>query len=203
MEGDGRCSQPFHVLGALLILIFLISDIKTCSASTKVEPHIKASAEFIRSSCTVTTYPRVCFQSLSAHASDIHTSPRKLAHVALSVSLSAARSTLAVLSKLSAGNHLKPREAGAMSDCIKTIGDSVDELQQSLEEMGHLNGPQFNSRMDNIKTWVSAAVTDEDTCMDGFAGNAMNGDIKNKVRGHVVNIAQLTSNALALISHLS
>jgi pectinesterase inhibitor-like protein len=55
--------------------------------------------------------------------------------------------------------------------------------------------------IDDVQTWVSAALTDESTCSDGFAGNAMNGNLKTAVRGRIVNIAQLTSNALALINN--
>lgn len=41
------------------------------------------------------------------------------------------------------------------------------------------------------------------TCMDGFEGNAMNGKIKGTFKNYIVNVAQLTSNALALIKNLS
>jgi hypothetical protein len=44
-------------------------------------------------------------------------------------------------------------------------------------------------------------MTDESTCSDGFAGNAMNGNLKRAVRGRIMNIAQLTSNALALVNN--
>ncbi len=54
--------------------------------------------------------------------------------------------------------------------------------------------------MNDIQTWVSAALTDEDTCTDGFAENAMNGNVKTTVRARVVNMAHMTSNALALIN---
>lgn len=55
--------------------------------------------------------------------------------------------------------------------------------------------------MGNVKTWVSAALTDEDTCMDGFEENV--GKMKETIRGYIVNVAELTSNALALISNIS
>lgn len=41
------------------------------------------------------------------------------------------------------------------------------------------------------------------TCMNGFEGNAMNGKIKGTFKNYIVNVAQLTSNALALIKNLS
>lgn len=91
-----------------------------------------------------------------------------------------------------------------MSDCMDTVaGDSIDELKQSMELMGHMGGRDFAFQLNNVQTWVSAAITNDDTCMDGFDGRAMDGKVKSEVRRRVVNVAQLTSNALALINRLA
>ncbi|XP_058104600.1 21 kDa protein-like [Magnolia sinica] len=202
MEGSTKSpSSSIYALVALLTLLLSTSHLKTCHA-TRSHHHDKTSTEFIRTSCGVTTYPRVCIESLSSHASAIQTNPKQLAHAALSVSLSSAQTTSAIISKLSTKHGFKSKVKGAMEDCIETIGDSIDELQQSIGEVGHLSGPDFDFHMDNIQTWVSAALTDEDTCMDGFEGNALDGEIKNTVRSHVLSVAQMTSNALALVNRL-
>lgn len=90
-----------------------------------------------------------------------------------------------------------------MKDCIENICDSVDELKKSVTEMGCLKGPDFELHMSNLQTWVGAAMTGEDTCMDGFSGYDMNSSVKHAVRRCVVKATQLTSNALALINSLS
>lgn len=54
-----------------------------------------------------------------------------------------------------------------------------------------------------METWVSAALTDETTCMDGFAGKGMDGKIKESVRAQVVAVARVTSNALALVNNFA
>lgn len=96
---------------------------------------------------------------------------------------------------------MEPRVAAAMADCIEVIGDSVDELQQSLGELGHISRSNISLTMSDVQTWVSAALTDEDTCMDGFAGNNMNGYAKTMARKRIIKVAHLTSNALALINN--
>lgn len=159
------------------------------------------STEFIRHKCGGTSFPGVCFRSLSVYASKIKTSPMQMASTALSVSLVGARSTSAMIAKLSAGHHGRG-EAAAMQDCIDEIADSVDELRESMAEMGHLAGRrEFDRKMNDIETWVSAALTDEDTCMDGF--EEMDSKVKEALRGRLVKVAKLTSNALALINGLA
>ncbi|KAJ8632224.1 hypothetical protein MRB53_025560 [Persea americana] len=54
--------------------------------------------------------------------------------------------------------------------------------------------------MSNVQTWVSAAITDEYTCLDGLAETAGNGELKAALRSRVVHVARLTSNALALLN---
>ncbi|KAI7994705.1 hypothetical protein LOK49_LG11G02433 [Camellia lanceoleosa] len=110
------------------------------------------------------------------------------------------------MKKLSKDQGLKPREVIAMADCVEVLGDSVYELQRSMEEMARVEGgggssSDFEFQMSNIETWVSAALTDDDTCTEGFAGNAMNGVVKTMVRSYIVKVAHLTSNALAIVNN--
>ncbi|KAI8006229.1 hypothetical protein LOK49_LG07G00555 [Camellia lanceoleosa] len=91
-----------------------------------------------------------------------------------------------------------------MHDCVEQLSDSVDQLRNSIGEMKKLKkGSNFDLAMNDIQTWVSAALTNDDTCTEGFAGKAMNGKVKYIVRRRIVKIAQLTSNALALINRLA
>ncbi|KAH6761221.1 Plant invertase/pectin methylesterase inhibitor superfamily protein [Perilla frutescens var. frutescens] len=159
------------------------------------------STEFIRTSCSTTTYPTLCYSSLSSHASAIQQNLKLLANAALTVSLDTAISTSADMVKLSHRAGMTPREVGAMRDCVEELSDTVDQLRKSMAEMKQMKGSNLAMMINDVQTWVSAALTDEDTCMDGFAGKYMNGSVKTAVRGKIVNVAHMTSNALALINN--
>ncbi|KAL5810945.1 hypothetical protein ACOSQ4_027513 [Xanthoceras sorbifolium] len=197
-----------HCLATIITLLYLCSTITTtttlCLAARPDHQIMKSkrSAEFIKTSCGVTRYPEICYETLSSYATTIQTSPKELANAALHVSLEEAESTSALVLKLSKGNDSKPREAGAVKDCVENMRDSIDELQQSLIAMKDLRGPDFDLKMSDVMTWVSAALTNEDTCMDNFEGNGLNGKVKDTIRGYIVRLSQLTSNALALINQL-
>ncbi|KAH6783101.1 Plant invertase/pectin methylesterase inhibitor superfamily protein [Perilla frutescens var. hirtella] len=159
------------------------------------------STEFIRTSCSTTTYPTLCYSSLSSHASAIQQNLKLLANAALTVSLDTAISTSADMVKLSHRAGMTPREVGAMRDCVEELSHTVDQLRKSMAEMKQMKGSNLAMMINDVQTWVSAALTDEDTCMDGFAGKYMNGSVKTAVRGKIVNVAHMTSNALALINN--
>ncbi|KAL3714054.1 hypothetical protein ACJRO7_006061 [Eucalyptus globulus] len=181
----------------------LFSIAQPCAASSGLDP-FPSYTEFIKTSCGFTIYPDVCYQTLSPYASTIQTSPKEMANAALLVTLDGALSASNMVSRLSNAGGLSKREARAVIDCVETMSDSVDEIRQSLVAMKTLDGPEFETNMSDIRTWVSAALTDEDTCMDGFQerGISNNKKVEGPIRSSIVRVAQLTSNALALINRL-
>ncbi|XP_065858895.1 pectinesterase inhibitor 10-like [Euphorbia lathyris] len=157
--------------------------------------------QYIKTSCNSTNYPKLCYHSLSIYASTIKTSPKLLADAALNVTLKATSSTSRLMKRISRRHGLSHRVSAAVADCVEVVGDSVFELQRSIGEMGHAKDPNFYQVMDNVQTWVSAALTDDDTCVDGFAGDSMKwGKVKSVIRKHIVKISHYTSNALALLN---
>ncbi|KAJ9553235.1 hypothetical protein OSB04_017280 [Centaurea solstitialis] len=188
-----EASNSTNFLGQNTILIILLY---TASTITFISALPKTNVEFIKSSCSFTTYPTLCVSSLSTRAGAIQTSPKLLAQTALSVTLDTTRSTSTAIVKLSKMHGMAPLEVAAMNDCIELLGDSVYELENSLKEMSRRGSKSSHLLISDLQTWVSAAMTNEDTCIEGFVNTKM----KNVVRGKIVNVAHLTSNALALIN---
>ncbi|KAL6004891.1 hypothetical protein ACLOJK_005448 [Asimina triloba] len=186
------------------ISLLCLAAVRPSNASTfRPAPTRARPTDFIRASCTATRYPALCVQSLSVYASNIRTSKKQLAETALSVSLARARSAAAFVSKLSASKGMPARDRAASKDCVENMGDSVDRLARSVREigsMGRAGSAGFQWHASNVQTWVSAALTDESTCMDGFADSGTSRSLQAAVRGRIVNVAQVTSNALALVN---
>ena len=188
-------------------LIFLLLSVLyiACQARSPTAASSRAS-NFIKASCSATKYPALCVESLAAFATSIQRSPRQLAQVALSVSLDKAKSTQEFVSKMKIFKGLKKREYEAIKDCIEEMSESVDRLSKSVQELKHMGqakGQDFLWHVSNVDTWVSAALTDENTCVDGFAGRGMDGKVKASIRDRVINVAQVTSNALSLVNQFA
>uniref|UniRef100_A0A7N2MVI8 Pectinesterase inhibitor domain-containing protein n=1 Tax=Quercus lobata TaxID=97700 RepID=A0A7N2MVI8_QUELO len=129
--------------------------------------------------------------------------PKDLAQAAVKVSLSRAKRVSNYLAQVSEAKDLKisKRQRGALSDCVEQISESVEELRQTLSELTHLRVETFRWQMSNAETWASAALTYEDTCLDGFQGvdgKELKSDVKRKIR----NVGKVTSNALYMINRL-
>ncbi|KAK2653567.1 hypothetical protein Ddye_013423 [Dipteronia dyeriana] len=191
---EGSISKQFL---RLFLIVLIINKVISSSSATRPIAASKTSTDFIKTSCSSTTYPTLCFSSLASQASLIQTSPKLLVHAALNVTLSTAKTTSAMMVQLSKSSGMKTREVGAMQDCLEELSDSVDELRKSIAEMCQINSSNYKLTISDIQTWVSAALTDETTCSDGFDGKTKNGKV---VRERILNISHLTSNALALIN---
>ncbi|OMO78571.1 Pectinesterase inhibitor [Corchorus capsularis] len=164
----------------------------------------RARASFIEASCMTTRYPALCLKCLSryANSSKIHNA-QQLAQVALTVSLYRARYTRSYMLKVAKElEAMKAKEYPAVRDCLQQIEDSVIQLSQSIRELRRLE-PRAGMTDDiflhinNVETWVSAALTDASFCVDEFPGRRMS-KMRATIKGKVLNVAQLTSNALAL-----
>ena len=94
---------------------------------------------------------------------------------------------------------LTPREKTALHDCLETIDETLDELHETLEDLQmYPNKKTLREHAGDLKTLISSAITNQETCLDGFSHD----DADKKVRkvllkGQVcVNISSLAITAL-------
>ncbi|XVE85443.1 hypothetical protein DITRI_Ditri17bG0091500 [Diplodiscus trichospermus] len=196
------------VLISLLSLTFLFFSLLPTTALGSADYDASATAtnhtDFIRTSCSATLYPDLCFTSLSGYSNAIQQDPARLARVAIGVSLSKARHLAVYVSNLSreADYGADPRASAALHDCFSNMGDAVEEIRGSLKQMRGVVAPgseSFRFQMGNVQTWMSAALTDEETCTDGFEDVA-GGPMKTEVCERAEKVKKFTSNALALVN---
>ncbi|KAM0986686.1 hypothetical protein ACFX15_010567 [Malus domestica] len=106
---------------------------------------------------------------------------------AISAGLTSAKNTADYVSKIP--HQPDPRTADALSSCTE------------MKELDAPGTPSFQLQISNVLTWLSAALTDEDTCIEGFKGVA-EGPVKTDVSNRAQEVEKLTHNALALVNNL-
>ncbi|GKU88413.1 hypothetical protein SLEP1_g2683 [Rubroshorea leprosula] len=153
--------------------------------------------------CQGTRFPDLCIRCLSGFPNSTIQNPQQLAQVALSVSLYRARHTRSFLLDVAKQlERMKAREYPTVKDCLQQIDDSVFQLSQSIRELRRMEtapvSDDFFWHISNVETWTSAALTDASTCLDEFPAGRNTSKLKATIKGKVLNVAQVTSNALAL-----
>ncbi|PRQ42319.1 putative pectinesterase [Rosa chinensis] len=93
------------------------------------------------------------------------------------------------------------REQVAIEDCKELLDFSVSELAWSLGEMNRIRTGDKNVHYEgDLKAWLSAALSNQDTCLEGFEGTDRR--LENFIRGSLKQVTQLIGNVLALYTQL-
>lgn len=187
---------------SLLLILFSLFFLSWSTVESAFPRRPQLSQAYIEDACSATRYPTLCVKYLSRYANTAMQGPEQLAHLALSESLYRALYTKAYILKVAKELEAsRDRGCQEVKDCLAQISDTVIQLGQSIRQLRRLGdepvGDDFFWHISNVETWVSAALTDTSTCLDELPGQNI-GKTKATIKGKVLNVAQATSNALAL-----
>lgn len=186
----------------LAIVLFFISNINPTvdCAGSKLSPY----KSHIKRVCNSAAYPKDCYKHLSPYASTIKTDPQKFYRVSLYITIKAARKTTASISSLRRLKGLSGTERQIIRNCDETVSDALDQLQVSLTVIANLEGEQDRkSHMENVRTWVSEALTNEGACTDEFDGQKVCNALNKNIKKTMFNLSKMTSNCLSLLDTLN
>ncbi|KAI9080250.1 hypothetical protein K1719_037644 [Acacia pycnantha] len=187
-------------ISSCLVFVLLVLLLPSSLTSTGHLVSAKGNT-YVRDACSVTMYQDLCIHSLASFSNTARRSPSRWARAGVSVTITEVKNVQAHLARLKRYRRLRGRNRAALSDCIDTFADALGELHRSLGVLRRLSRKTFSDQMDDLNTWISAALTDEDTCLDGFEGQKQR-QIKS-LQDQVQNVSYITSNALALVNKLA
>ncbi|KAL5989360.1 hypothetical protein ACLOJK_010250 [Asimina triloba] len=188
------------------LLLFLISSLfllaSGISAFVLVRARTRGSAtsqpilanrptQAISRTCGQTRFPSLCIDSLVNFPGALQASETDLVHISVNMTLQRVGRALYGASSLSAVS-MDTRLRAAYEDCLELLEDSVDQLSQSLSSVAG------GGRTDDVLTWLSAALTNQDTCDEGLAD--VSGSVKNQMAARLKDLTELVSNCLAIFA---
>ncbi|VVB04516.1 unnamed protein product [Arabis nemorensis] len=94
-----------------------------------------------------------------------------------------------------------PEEASAIGDCVKLYNDALSQLNESMSEIKtekNKGGNWLNKNViGDVKTWISTAMTDVETCPDGLEEI-----VGNETKKEMETANQMMSISLAIVSQM-
>ncbi|KAF2322263.1 hypothetical protein GH714_009737 [Hevea brasiliensis] len=168
-----KCSIPLTIV--FIIKIFSLAALAEAYNNDQKSSTL-ATEPSISSACKATLYKTACESFLvSLETSTLPATPEELFDLSVQYTLKQAHSALNLASflSLSAHNnnnsqaHLAP--PGAMKDCIELLDDSLDQLSNVINrKKNHIQ------RHSDVQTWLSAALTSQDTCIESLQNKEAN-----------------------------
>ncbi|KDP27833.1 hypothetical protein JCGZ_18913 [Jatropha curcas] len=160
---------------------------------------ISTSSKSVQAICQPTDYREICGKSLSKAAGNT-TDPLKLVQAGFQVTIDALQQALQNSSTLK-DVAKDPMAKQALDNCKELMDDAIHDLKVSFEEVEHFDVNKMDEYLANLKTWLSATITYQQTCLDGFDNTT--GPAGAKMKEILTLSSQLSSNGLALITGLS
>ena len=129
--------------------------------------NLSMSVKSVKAFCQPTDYQQTCEAELSKAAGNA-TSPTELAKAIFAVTSDKIHKAISESATL---NELKndKRTSGALQNCKELLEYAIDDLKATFDKLGGFEMTNFKKAVDDLKTWLSAALTYQDTCLDGFA----------------------------------
>eukprot|EP00262_Sarcandra_glabra_P001275 TRINITY_DN11307_c0_g2_i1.p1 TRINITY_DN11307_c0_g2~~TRINITY_DN11307_c0_g2_i1.p1 ORF type:complete len:594 (-),score=0.83 TRINITY_DN11307_c0_g2_i1:144-1904(-) len=197
-------NRKLIVIGLLSFLLLLISGaaaaffvrFRTRGSGATESAVQRSPTQAISKTCKKTRYPTLCVDSLLNFPGALDAGERDLVHISVNMTLRHVAKALYGASEI-ANLQMETRVKAAYEDCMELLQDSVEQLSQSLLSVA----PQGNNKVgttDDVLTWLSAALTNQDTCTEGFDG--VGGYVKEQIENRLRDLTELVSNSLAIFA---
>lgn len=186
-----------------LLILILLPHIESLShGPSSKEPNQTIEAMMLQV-CTNTSNQNSCLSNLQIELQKIGPSPNNITSIlsaAIRTTINEARQAIDAISKFNSLSF-SYREQIATEDCKELLDFSVTELAWSLDEMKEIRAGVKNIHYEgNLKAWLSAALSNQDTCLEGFEGTDRR--LESFIKGSLIQVNQLIGNVLALYTQL-
>ncbi|PIA43270.1 hypothetical protein AQUCO_02000596v1 [Aquilegia coerulea] len=166
-----------------------------------------ASISSIKAVCSVTQYPESCFSSLSSSLKDSNiknaADPEQLFKLSMQIALNELSKLSSIPDKLIPNINEDPLVKATLQNCKVLFEDSIDELNSSISSMEVVPGQNLltSIKIEDIKTWVSTAITNQETCLDGL-DETKKSELLSQMKIAMKNSTEFSSNSLAIVSKI-
>ncbi|KAK0586966.1 hypothetical protein LWI29_015390 [Acer saccharum] len=209
-----RISTAATVAAILFLTFFIGLMLAALIHESTTEPPEESSsssslssnlAESIKTICGVTQYPDSCFTSISSLnnnnislISQKNPDPETIFKLSLRVTINELTNVSSLFKTLN-----ERHSEAALRDCTSQFEDAVSRLNDSLSEMevvGHGEKMLTERKVNDIQTWISAAMTDQETCLDGLEETGSTA--VDEVKAKLIKSKEFLSNSLAIIAKI-
>ncbi|XP_075483638.1 pectinesterase 2-like [Primulina tabacum] len=201
---DFHNSKLLPLLALLLLTLFTLQSHPNVSknySETSTEFHICTHAHVADSSCRDTLYPDLCVSTVASFPENRRKSMPEIISATINVTMTEIRESASNCSSIrrKLGRKLQPLDLRALDDCLELFSDSITELRKVLSDLSASNS-STTKYYDDLLTLLSGAMTNQATCLDGFAFSKNN--TRKLIEGRVRRISKHFSNCLAMTKNL-
>ncbi|KAK4492598.1 hypothetical protein RD792_003416 [Penstemon davidsonii] len=193
---------PFSVL-LLLFTLFTFNfhpKIFNKYSEAPKKLHIHKHIQIAESTCEGTLYPDLCVSTVASFPELHRKTLPEIISATVNATMKQVRESASNCSSLRRKliKRLDPIDLRALDDCLELFSDTIAELKNVLTSLTATTSPE--KYYDDLQTLLSGGMTNQDTCLDGFAYSRNN--TRGFIQGSVKKISKHFSNSLAMVKKL-
>ncbi|XP_061981540.1 pectinesterase-like [Populus nigra] len=195
----------FLVILASLLLVTTIIAIVAGVNSHKSSKN-EGTHAILKSSCSSTLYPELCYSAVATvpGATSNLASQKDVIELSINLTTKAVQHNFFTVEKLIATKKLTKREKTALHDCLEIIDETLDELHEALVDLNEYpKNKSLKKHTDDLKTLLSSAITNQETCLDGFSHDEADKKVRKALLKGQIHVEKMCSNVLAMIKNMT
>ncbi|THU67310.1 hypothetical protein C4D60_Mb05t23300 [Musa balbisiana] len=184
-----------------VVLVAVVATVAVTMSNLESEPaktQFSSSQKNIKDFCNPTDYQETCESTLSAAAGN-STDPKELVNLAFQMTIDQIKEAFNHSTVLSEAAK-NPRTSDALENCRELLDYAIDDLRSSIDRLEGFSLLKLDKFLDDLKVWISASITYQETCLDGFENTTTNA--AESMRKALNSSAEMTSNILAIVINL-
>ncbi|CAN6451272.1 unnamed protein product [Victoria cruziana] len=183
----------------LLLLLAVVLAVTLSRKAKRASAHDSEAApaisKLISSACQHTLYPSICESSLLS-STLAQPQSSQLLDMSFRVALDEVDRVRSLSRNLSQNGQVSSQyPSSGMDDCAELLDDTMEQLADSADR-------KDTAAEDDVRTWLGAALTNLDTCIDGIDDLKLQysstGDMMKSI---TANVSHYISNSLALYEY--
>nr|XP_004229041.1 pectinesterase-like [Solanum lycopersicum] len=185
-----------------VVIAIIASNNRTQDSSDNDEKDDKVlstTSKSIASVCSQTDFKKSCVNSLSSMANNQSATPKEFLLKAIEVAIQEVRIGIDRSTYIGKAEAHDPLQKMATDDCKELLEYAIDELQASFSSVGDSSLHTIAERETELKNWLSAVFSYQQTCIDGFTQP----EIQKTISTSLLNATQLTDNVLAMVDAMT
>ncbi|KAH9730556.1 Pectinesterase [Citrus sinensis] len=190
---------------AIFLLLFVLSAVSVTTLKknpkTTDAPHLRVHKHFqvAHSACEGTLYPELCVSTLLSVPDLASKRVPELISVTINRTLSELRASSSNCSSIGQSYpNFNTLEKRAINDCLELFHDTIVELKSALNDLSPKKLP--SKHYHDLQTLFSGAMTNQYTCLDGFAYS--DGNVRDVIKSSLYNISRHVSNSLVMLKKI-
>lgn len=188
------------IIGGVASVLVVACVVAACVTLTKHDVEtssneIATSTKSVESMCQPTPYKTTCMKTLSA-AKNV-SEPKDYIKVAFEATVTDIKNALKETEPIKKAAS-DPLTKDALKACEELFDLAVEDLRGSVTKLENFDFSKIKDLVDDLKTWLSAVITYEETCLDGFIKSEQS-ETRDKMVKLMNTTRELTVNGLAMV----